>query len=188
MPSVSRSYFDVRTRLFDTASSKDSFDMDELKQRIIQAEQQSPFADLFQGLQSTTGSSAIMSTPQQQQQQKNEKPNTVYIVSFQQFGVQRGVHSIEYPKGSGNNVVLAFTSKKACDKFANTLRAQHFFDPTVRSCVCVCDTLLLYFLEEVQKSLTLYFSSCNSHVAARNVGGRSFRVLRSSRRVHAGCP
>jgi hypothetical protein len=96
--------------------------MDELKQRIM-AEQQSPFADLFEGLQASSA-----------QYQQHLQAKDVHIISFQQFGVQQGIHSIEYPKGSGNNIVLAFQSQKACVKFANALRAQHFFDPTVRCC------------------------------------------------------
>lgn len=42
-----------------------------------------------------------------------------------------GVHSIEYPHGSGNNVVLAFTQATGCRKFAATLKEQEFFDPEV---------------------------------------------------------
>jgi Protein of unknown function (DUF3110) len=119
-----RQGFTTTTSLFDTFQ-KDSFDMDELRQRI-RAEQTKPFSNL--GLQQSI--QKVHPTIRQQ------KVETVYIVSFQKCGVhgiqQRGVHSIEYPKGSGNNVILAFASRDACDKFAETLKAQHFFDPTVR--------------------------------------------------------
>lgn len=115
-------YFGVRTKLF--GATKDSFDMDELKQRI-EAET-NPFSDLFLGLQQQRGMSETrVKTPK-------SLPETVFIISFQQNGVLDGVHSIEYPKGSGNNVVLAFESEHACEKFAASLRAQHFFDPKVR--------------------------------------------------------
>jgi uncharacterized protein (DUF1330 family) len=116
------------TRLFDTFQ-KDSFDMDELRQRI-RAEQTKPYSNI--ALQTS-----ILNVHPTIQQPKVE---TVYIVSFQKCGgvhggIQRrgGVHSIEYPKGSGNNVILAFASRDACEKFAESLRAQHFFDPTVRT-------------------------------------------------------
>jgi Protein of unknown function (DUF3110) len=112
-----------RTALFDT-TKKDSFDMDELKQRI-RAEQTKPLSDLTGQLQNSI-------TPLQQHRHKQQRLDTVYIVSFQKCGIQRGVHSIEYPKGSGSNVILAFASQPACHKFAETLRAQQFFDPTVR--------------------------------------------------------
>lgn len=104
--------------------------MDELRQRI-RAEQTKPFSDVI-GWKHSSVSPTL------------QKVETVYIVSFpkQRGGLPCGVHSIEYPKGSGNNVILAFASKDACDKFAETLRAQHFFDPTV--CVlllCICTAI-----------------------------------------------
>jgi len=97
------------------ASSEDSFDMDELRKRIA-AETSNPYADMFESYPTHL-----------KQKHEPQKPEAVFIISFQQ-----GIHSIEYPKGSGNNVVLAFESKEACGKFAENLRAQHFFDPMVR--------------------------------------------------------
>ena len=38
----------------------------------------------------------------------------------------------EYPKGSGNNVILAFESKEECDRFSQALQDQQFFEPAVR--------------------------------------------------------
>jgi Protein of unknown function (DUF3110) len=98
------------------ASEQDSFNMEELRKRIA-AETSNAYADMFENY-----STNII-------KQRPHKPESVFIIAF-----QRGIHSVEYPKGSGNNVVLAFESKEACDKFAKDLRAQHFFDPMVRAC------------------------------------------------------
>lgn len=110
------------TRLFGETSNKDSSSgfYDELKRRIVE-ETSNPYADLFHG--------ATV---------KHAYPGTVHIVSFQPGTENQGIHSIEYPKNSGNNVILAFESKAACDKFADDLRAQHFFDPTVREATTLC--------------------------------------------------
>jgi len=57
------------------------------------------------------------------------KPKDVFIILFEKDTDNEGVHSIEFPKGSGNNVVLAFESEEQCESFANTLKNQHFYDP-----------------------------------------------------------
>lgn len=38
---------------------------------------------------------------------------------------------IRFPKGSGNNMILAFESKSECEQFSQFLKDQQFFDPTV---------------------------------------------------------
>jgi hypothetical protein len=58
-------------------------------------------------------------------------PDDVHIILFNPDTPNEGVHTIEYPKGSGKNIILAFESKKECVKFSNLLREQHFFDPKV---------------------------------------------------------
>lgn len=106
--------------LLHESKKSDSFDMDELKHRIA-AEKSNPFADLFASAAATDDNNNIPVI-------NKSKEEFVHYISF----AGKGIHSIEYPKGSGNNVVLAFESAKSCQKFADTLRAQHFFDPTVR--------------------------------------------------------
>ncbi|KAG7373842.1 DUF3110 domain containing protein [Nitzschia inconspicua] len=54
-------------------------------------------------------------------------PERVHIVVFPS---QNGAHSVEFPKGSGNNVIMAFASEQACRKFAVLLKKQNFFDPS----------------------------------------------------------
>jgi len=60
-----------------------------------------------------------------------EKPERVYVVIIQPETMNQQAHTIEYPKGSGNNVILAFESYQACQKFADALIDQKFVDPEV---------------------------------------------------------
>jgi Protein of unknown function (DUF3110) len=95
--------------------------MDELKRRID--DEVNPFRGVF--------AQAV----QQQQQPRtptttNHDQQILHIIAFEN---NAGVHSIEYPKGSGCNTVLAFENEQACAEFASRLRAQQFFDPEVGS-------------------------------------------------------
>ena len=100
------------------ATGKDHFDMDELRQRI--ADEKNPYRKLFEMDDAT-----------------HTRPEDVHIILFKPDTEEEGVHTIEYPKGSGTNVILAFESKEECTRFAATLKAQHFFDPSVRLRVCM---------------------------------------------------
>mmetsp|Transcript_25539 Transcript_25539/g.52247 ORF Transcript_25539/g.52247 Transcript_25539/m.52247 type:complete len:237 (-) Transcript_25539:616-1326(-) len=51
------------------------------------------------------------------------KPERVHIILFNPGTNQEGVHTVEFPKGSGNNVILAFESKDECEKFSENLPA-----------------------------------------------------------------
>lgn len=93
----------ISSRSRRSALDSDSFDMEELKQRIYK--ETNPLAHLF----------GVTNCPHTEQ---------VFVIGF-----DSGIHSIEYPKGSGNNYVLAFESLQACDNFALRLRDQQFFDP-----------------------------------------------------------
>lgn len=57
-------------------------------------------------------------------------PENVHVVVFQPGTMNQGAHTIEYPKGSGINVVLAFESIESCRQFAASLAEQKFVDPT----------------------------------------------------------
>lgn len=113
----------------------DVFDMDELNDRISQSD---PYAIL------KSATSAALST----------KTKALYIIAFEE---QQGVHTVEYPKGSGNNVVLAFESRSAACKFAADLKEQQFFDPTVR-CYCIVAASPLLIASRGSLLLTLLFS------------------------------
>jgi hypothetical protein len=102
-----------RRRRFQLAEGTNEF-YDDLKRRI--AAETNPYSNIF--------AAAL-----------DHEISTVHVISFAPGTSRQGIHSIEFPKGSGNNVVLAFESRDACAKFAEHLKAQHFFDPTV--CLCM---------------------------------------------------
>lgn len=84
--------------------------MDELRARI--AQETNPFFHLFRDW-------AVKKSP------RIPPPSYGYVIAFP----NKGLHSIEYPRNSGNNCVLAFENKSDCEAFGKLLRAQKFFDP-----------------------------------------------------------
>lgn len=136
-PSLSRAAFrpqSVRPFLETTQvwakknkKKNDSFDMKELKQRINEVT--NPYHELFAA-----------------DWNLQERPEHVYVILFKPDTDEQGMHTIEYPKGSGSNFVLAFQSKEACKKFAATLEAQNFEHPSpkvyeLESLESFCDML-----------------------------------------------
>lgn len=98
----------------------ENFNMEELNQRIV--DESNPYAKLFL----TNG------------WEYRSKPNNVHIILFKPDTEDEGVHTIEYPMGSENNVILAFECSHECDTFAAALKSQQFFDPSVRvNCVLI---------------------------------------------------
>jgi len=97
----------------------DHFDMEELKQRISQ--ETSP--QLF----------AVKKEPA-------VRPEQVHVILFNPHTEEEGMHTIEYPKGSGTNVILAFEDSNDCNVFSEHLKAQQFPDPSVSTLwnVVVC--------------------------------------------------
>lgn len=61
---------------------------------------------------------------------QQERPEHVHVILFDANTDKQGIHSIEYPKGSGSNFVLAFQSLAACQKFVAALKAQKLGRPT----------------------------------------------------------
>lgn len=107
----------------------DHFDMKELKQRI--ADLTNPFHDVF---------GYIWGRP---------KPSNVYVILFNPDTENEGVHTVEYPRGSGNNVILAFESEAECDSFSSVLKDQEFYEPFTQE-------VNLDFLETYCKSLGVF--------------------------------
>jgi len=106
-------------------NGKDVFDMEELKARISSLKQSnSVAARSSSGLASSVTTSTDTSPPA-------KKPDEVHIILFNPDTEQEGVHTIEFPKGSGNNVILAFENAEACDMFSKMLKDQLFMDPIV---------------------------------------------------------
>lgn len=60
---------------------------------------------------------------------KNKRPELVYIILFDPDTDNEGAYTLEFPKGSGTNHLLAFESANECDDFANMLKDKQFFDP-----------------------------------------------------------
>jgi hypothetical protein len=100
-----------QTRL--SVVGKENFDMDELRHRI--RKESNPYQNLFKT----------------KEWEKRPKPEKVNIIFFQPDTAEEGMHTVEFPKGSASNIILAFESMKDCANFAANLKAQAFFDPTV---------------------------------------------------------
>lgn len=58
------------------------------------------------------------------------KPEDVHIILFNPDTDREGVHTIEFPKDSGHNMILAFESRQECEQFSLSLKEQQFYDPT----------------------------------------------------------
>eukprot|EP00979_Chaetoceros_neogracilis_P008872 scaffold1988_cov230-Chaetoceros_neogracile.AAC.4 len=63
---------------------------------------------------------------------EDSMPEDVFIILFNPDTEREGVHTIEFPKGSGNNMILAFESKQECGQFSESLKEQDFFDPGLK--------------------------------------------------------
>lgn len=91
----------------------DKFDMEELRERIIK--ESNPYQNLFKT----------------KEWEKRPKPEKVNIIFFQPDTPDEGIHTVEFPKGSASNIILAFESMKDCGGFASNLLSQGFFYPSV---------------------------------------------------------
>lgn len=98
----------------DGSSSSEEMDMDVLRQRIEQ--QQSQYYDLIMADEQDGGAT---------------RPVNVFIIVFNPESDEQGVHAIEFPQGSGNNIILAFESEKDCTEFSDMLKqdSMQFHDP-----------------------------------------------------------
>jgi hypothetical protein len=62
-------------------------------------------------------------------------PKDVHIILFYPESEHEGVHTIEFPKGSGHNVILGFEDLKECVEFSNLLAKEEenlFVEPAPR--------------------------------------------------------
>lgn len=122
------SNFGMRHQVRRYVAGKDYFDMHELQERINKESR--PYTELFK----TT------------EWEHRAKPAEVNIILFKPDTDEEGVHTIEYPKGSGNNVILAFECMSECGSFAAMLKKQNFYDPSpqpvdLESLESYCDEL-----------------------------------------------
>ena len=92
-----------------------SLDMTSLSKRIKQ--QQSQYVNLIQ---------------EQSKYTENERvPASIHIILFNPNTPQQHDHTVEFPKGSGTNLILAFESGNDCVGFAGMLQDLEFVDPSV---------------------------------------------------------
>lgn len=97
---------------FSGDEESSSFDMDELRARMDQ--QMNQYYDL---LLTEDGEDVV-------------NPDHVYIVIFNPDSeAEQGVHTIEFPKGSKQNILLAFESDDECIEFAEMLKNMQFYNP-----------------------------------------------------------
>ena len=84
------------------------------------------------GLQMSSGGDGNLSPVQHQELMYLEMakssgpaspPDVVYILIYNQGTPQEGIHTVEYPKGSESDVLLAFEDLAECYKFAEMLKA-----------------------------------------------------------------
>jgi len=89
-----------------------------------------------------------------------DKPEDVFIIVYNPDTEEQGVHTLEVPKGSGINFILAFEDEEVCQTFCASLRDQQFFDPKVKEIKLVsleeyCEDLDDVFVQTIPKGLNL---------------------------------
>ena len=92
------------------------FDMENLRKRM--EEQASQYTRLLM---------------EQTKYAENERnvPQSVHIILFHPNTPEQHVHTVEFPKNSGNNLILAFENDVDCVKFARMLQDMEFVNPSV---------------------------------------------------------
>lgn len=110
LPSISRAEHQLGS-LFPISATTgggddDGLDMESLQKRIDK--QKNQYHDLF-------------STNDDDDEIEQQRPEEVYIILFRPDTDDQGVHTIEYPAGTGRNVLLAFESEDECVRFAGML-------------------------------------------------------------------
>ena len=112
-------YFQRRNNQKKDDDDDGELNMDILKQRIEKQEQQ--YYNFF-----------INDNDDDDGDDGDSRPDIVYLILFNPETEDQGVHTIEFPKGSGFNTILAFESEDECFKFASMLQDMHFYQPTVQ--------------------------------------------------------
>eukprot|EP00985_Skeletonema_marinoi_P029630 scaffold28410_cov80-Skeletonema_marinoi.AAC.1 len=69
-------------------------------------------------------------------EQETNLPESVHIILFNPETPNQNIHTLEIPKGSGNNMILAFEDGADCGMFAQNLRELEFVEPSV-SVLCI---------------------------------------------------
>ena len=104
---------------YDDDSSSSSLDMSSLRQRIQKQDNQ--YTNLLLEQSKYTDEERII-------------PDSVHIILFHPDTPKQHVHTIEYPVGSGENMILAFESQTDSIRFARMLQQDlDFAEPSVSS-------------------------------------------------------
>ena len=94
----------LNTRNNDSDETIDPIDMSQLQSRIKQ--QQNRYRDFLLS----------------DDDEVKHRPNRVHIIVFNPGTDQQGVHTIEFPLGSGLQIILAFESQDDCENFIAMLK------------------------------------------------------------------
>eukprot|EP00581_Thalassiosira_minuscula_P016910 CAMPEP_0183711964 /NCGR_PEP_ID=MMETSP0737-20130205/7277_1 /TAXON_ID=385413 /ORGANISM="Thalassiosira miniscula, Strain CCMP1093" /LENGTH=175 /DNA_ID=CAMNT_0025940537 /DNA_START=187 /DNA_END=714 /DNA_ORIENTATION=+ len=99
------------------ADDSPPMNMSELRQRMER--QQNQYAELIMEQIKYTD-----------EEGERDVPESVHIILFHPDTPKQHVHTIEFPKNSGRNLILAFESGGDCVSFARMLQDMEFVDPT----------------------------------------------------------
>eukprot|EP00579_Thalassiosira_antarctica_P007076 CAMPEP_0201887502 /NCGR_PEP_ID=MMETSP0902-20130614/25105_1 /ASSEMBLY_ACC=CAM_ASM_000551 /TAXON_ID=420261 /ORGANISM="Thalassiosira antarctica, Strain CCMP982" /LENGTH=188 /DNA_ID=CAMNT_0048417445 /DNA_START=147 /DNA_END=713 /DNA_ORIENTATION=- len=100
--------------------SSSPINMSSLRKRM--SRQESQYTNLF--MEQTKYQTAFVEGGERQ------VPESVHIILFHPDTEKQHVHTIEFPKDSGNNLILAFESRGDCGSFAGMLMDLEFVDPS----------------------------------------------------------
>ena len=111
-------------------SSASSLDMSSLRKRIQKQDNQ--YTNLLLEQSKYTDEERIV-------------PDSVHIILFHPNTPKQHVHTIEYPVGSGENMILAFESQTDSIRFARTLQQDlDFAEPSVSRVCCFLSYIRRY--------------------------------------------
>mmetsp|Transcript_15049 Transcript_15049/g.25712 ORF Transcript_15049/g.25712 Transcript_15049/m.25712 type:complete len:160 (-) Transcript_15049:209-688(-) len=110
------------------ADDSPPMNMSELRQRMER--QQNQYAELIMEQIKYTD-----------EEGERDVPESVHIILFHPDTPKQHVHTIEFPKNSGRNLILAFESGGDCVSFARMLQDMEFVDPAVSLLVFITCTL-----------------------------------------------
>jgi len=123
----------------DDDVDEDKFNIEDLRQRMAQQQQNEDSSgdDDDDGTEFDTNNNDDMLDANVELFNEDgdndiNKPEDVYIIVYNPDTDDQGVHTLEVPKGSGSNFILAFESEMECYRFCALLKEQQFFDPKVQ--------------------------------------------------------
>lgn len=138
----------------DISSNNDQMDLADLHRRVEEQRQnEQRQAELY-------SDGSMFSTSPSTDSSSIDIPEDVFIIVYNPDTEEQGVHTLEVPKGSGINFILAFEDEEVCRSFCASLRDQQFFDPKVKEIKLIsleeyCEDLDDVFVQTIPKGLNL---------------------------------